>query len=831
MEHDLRQSGDKQEELQRLVAEEASTSFDLQNGPLVRGRLIRLDEEEHALLITMHHIVSDGWSMGVLKSELSSLYEAFLCGEADPLPELKVQYADYAVWQREWIEGEILQEQGEYWKRSLAGTPGLLELPWDHPRPKEMDYAGAFTSLELDAQLTTGERSTIERYVGYFCQLLEAMVADESQTIDRLRVLPEQERQKLLYEWNDTRTEYPREKCIHELFEEQVRKTPGAVAVVYEDQQLSYEELNRRANRLAHYLREVGVKPDERVAICVERGLEMLAGLLGILKAGGAYVPLDPAYPAERLNYMLQDSDPRVLLTQGFLQDRFSAVRTSIRIINLTDALSWQDQPESNPDRNAIGLNSEHLAYVIYTSGSTGKPKGALTEHRAICNRLIWMQDAYGLNMDDAILQKTPFSFDVSVWEFFWPLLAGARIVMARPEGHKDPAYLREIILRNGITTVHFVPSALQAFLDHVDEKEFRRLVRVICSGEVLPAMLARRFQALLPSLSLHNLYGPTEAAVDVTAWPCSRSVVQTSIPIGRPIANTRIYILDKYGEPVPVGVAGELYIAGAGLARGYCKRPGLTAERFVADPHGAAGTRMYRTGDLARWRADGNLEFLGRTDYQVKIRGFRVELGEIEAVLRSHAGVQDAVVIAREEEPGEKRLAGYVVADSNQRIDGSSVREYLRTRLPEYMIPASITVLDRWPLTPHGKLDRKALPAPELISVAEYRAPSSLAEELIVGIWEQVLGIKPISISDNFFDLGGHSLLVTRINSRLSRIFGVSIPLKTSFDGPTPREMGCYLAEVCGGERAINEIAATFFAIDQLSDNEVRNSLANPTH
>jgi amino acid adenylation domain-containing protein len=461
--------------------------------------------------------------------------------------------------------------------------------------------------------------------------------------------------------------------------------------------------------------------PDARVAICVERSLEMVVGLLAILKAGGAYVPLDPAYPAERLAYMLEDSAPVAVLTHPQAQARlpaaFGGAAAAIPVIDLeADAEGWAGQLKSNPDRSSVGLTSPHLAYVIYTSGSTGKPKGVLVEHCSVVNRLVWMQSAYGLGAHDAVLQKTPFSFDVSVWELFWPLLNGARLVMAQPEGHKDPAYLTKIIQWENITTLHFVPSMLRTFLAHDEATKCDGVARVICSGETLPTSLARHFRELLPYVGLHNLYGPTETAVDVTAWNCASDTPLACIPIGRPISNTRIYILDGHGEPVPIGVAGEIYIGGAGVARGYLNRPELTAERFVADPFAAEpDARMYKSGDLGRYLPDGNIEFLGRNDFQVKIRGFRIEPGEIEARLTQHPAVREAVVLAREDGPGDKRLVAYctVVPDA-EAADAEALRRHLSATLPDYMVPAAYVRLDALPLSANGKLDRKALPAPD---------------------------------------------------------------------------------------------------------------------
>jgi len=629
------------------------------------------------------------------------------------------------------------------------------------------------------------------------------------------------ERQRRLSEWNSTEADFPRDKCLQQLFEEQVLKSPEAIALACEDHIVSYAELNRRSNQHAHYLRSLGVGPDTLVAICAERSVEMVVALLGVVKAGGAYVPLDPAYPADRLSYMLEDSSPVVLLTQGGLTERFGENRYVGSTVDLTAAIpAWSDQPDTNPSAAEIGLHPGNLAYVIYTSGSTGKPKGVMIEHRSLVNRLVWMQKTYGLTHRDAVLQKTPFSFDVSVWEFFWPLITGARLAMARPEGHKDPAYLAEAISRYRITTMHFVPSMLQVFVDHADTNLCTSLLRVFASGEALPAALVRKFQAVLPHVALHNLYGPTETTVDVTAWTCTSDSTLTNIPIGRPIANTRAYILDEHGEPVEPGVTGELYIGGVQVARGYLGRPELTAERFLPDRFSSTETgRMYRTGDLCRWRPDGAIEYLGRNDFQVKIRGFRIELGEIEAKLAEEPTVREAVVLAREDNPGDKRLVAYLVPAGGARIQESDLRDRLARVLPDYMVPSSFVVLEKMPTTVNGKLDRASLPPPtaknqlsrtvpassaaagvkikasrngnaaairDLPRQTTYVPPSDTLEVELIGIWEQVLGVTHIGIRDDFFHLGGHSLLAARMFAQIESKLEKKLPFATLFRGAT---------------------------------------------
>ena len=624
-----------------------------------------------------------------------------------------------------------------------------------------------------------------------------------------------------LSEWNNTEAEFPRDKCLQQLFEAQAAQSPDAIALISEGHSISYAELNRRSNQLAHYLRTMGVGPDTFVAICAERSIEMVVGLLGVVKAGGAYVPLDPTYPADRLEYMLEDSAPVALLTQDQLAGRFASARQVSKIVNLSAAVpAWHDQPDTNLSPAEIGLHPGNLAYVIYTSGSTGKPKGVMVEHRSLVNRLVWMQNTYGLNSRDAVLQKTPFSFDVSVWEFFWPLITGARLVMARPEGHKDPSYLAETISRYQITTLHFVPSMLQVFVDHGDAKLCASLVRVFASGEALPAALVRKFQQILPRVALHNLYGPTETTVDVTAWTCTHDSTLTNIPIGRPIANTRAYILDEHGELVDPGVAGELYIGGVQVARGYLNRPELTAERFLPDrfaPSSDPG-KMYRTGDLCRWRPDGAIEYLGRNDFQVKIRGFRIELGEIEARLAEESTVREVVVIAREDVPGDKRLVAYLLPAHGASIQERELRDRLARVLPDYMVPSSFVVLASMPTTVNGKLDRAALPSPtvskpiphvdshpsgrELKTKAfktgkayptrdvsrpnPYVPPSDTLEVELIEIWEHVLGVTHIGIQDDFFQLGGHSLLAAKMFAQIEGKLRKKLPFATLFRGAT---------------------------------------------
>ncbi|CAJ7148197.1 syringomycin synthetase [Burkholderia pseudomallei] len=970
--HDLREAEQSEQRAKDLSQAHASAPFDLSRDLPVRVLLLQLADEAHVVQVVMHHIASDGWSVGVFLQELSALYGSFIAEQGDPLAPLPLQYADYAAWQRRWLASGQLEKQGAFWQTNLSGAPTLLELPTDRPRPPKQSHAGASVEVKLGAALservkrlsqrhgvtpymtllsswaavlsrlsgqeevvigspvagrnrtevealigffvntlalrldlssepTVGEllkrtkaqvlsaqahqdlpfdqvvervkpprstahpplfqvmfvwqnmpageltipgltiravetplqtaqfeltlslreagddivghlnyasalfdESTVRRYVTYWRRLLEGMTAGPANvSVARLPLLDEAERKQVVYAWNATERDYPIEQCIHQLFEAQVDRKPEAIALTFDGRRLSYAELNARANRLAHYLQGRGVGPDRLVALCAERGIEMVVGLLAILKAGGAYVPLDPSHPPERLRRMLDDTNPVAVLVDDIGADALASFGSHVaarspRVHLSRDIAQWRACSPANPPTPRERA-ARRLAYVIYTSGSSGEPKGVMNEHRGVVNRLWWMQQTYALDERDAVLQKTPFSFDVSVWEFFWPLMSGARLVIAKPEGHKDPAYLSELIDRERVTTLHFVPSMLQAFLE--DEGAARgcgSVKRVMCSGEALPPSLVKRFYRCLPDARLHNLYGPTEAAVDVTAWACDAEEGGASVPIGRPIANTRIYILDGYGQPVPRGVAGELYIGGVQVARGYLNRPELTRERFVDDPF-VAGGRLYKTGDLARWRTDGSLEYLGRNDFQVKIRGFRIELGEIEAQLAKVAGVREAVVLAREAAPdtkrhaasnensasnsGEKRLVAYYTGDA----DVVALRAQAAQHLPSYMVPSAYVRLDAWPLTPNGKLDRHALPAPadDAYARAEYEAPQGAKEEALAAIWKDLLPVERISRHDNFFELGGHSLLAITLIEHMRRA-NLHADVTTLFTAPT---------------------------------------------
>jgi len=921
--------------------------FDLENGPLLRVQLLKLDAQEHVLLLTLHHIVSDGWSMNVLIDEFIRCYDAHERNETPQLPALPIQYSDYALWQRRWLEAGEQARQLDYWQARLGDEHPVLELPTDRPRPAMPSYQGtrhnfaiepalamqlrgcaqkhnvtlfmlllgAFNVLlhrytgqhdirvgvpianrnrtevegligffvntqvlrteltgqtritellqsikehalgaqahqelpferlvealkverslshtplfqvmynhqpvvaditsvstasglelalvewqgrttQFDLTLDTYEKSgtlhaaltyandlfdapTIERVAGHWLSLLQAMVADGEQRIGELPMLVADEQQVLVHAWNQTAEAYPTERGIHHLIEDQVRITPDAPALVFGATTLTYAQLDTRANQLAHALREQGVGPDTLVGICVERSIEMVVGLLAILKAGGAYVPLDPEYPRERLAYMIDDSGIRLLLSQ---RDLLPLLPTEgIQVIALDQPASWLDvYSRQSP---SVDLQALNLAYVIYTSGSTGKPKGAGNSHRALVNRLCWMQQAYGLDASDAVLQKTPFSFDVSVWEFFWPLMTGARLVVAAPGEHREPARLIETIGQHCITTLHFVPSMLQAFIHEPGVHACNSLRRIVCSGEALPLDAQLQVFAKLPQASLFNLYGPTEAAIDVTHWTCVDEGAD-SVPIGRPIANLATYVLDAQLNPVPAGVSGELYLGGAGLARSYHRRPALTAERFVPSPFGD-GVRLYRTGDRVRQRADGVIEYLGRLDHQVKLRGLRIELGEIETRLMQHPSVREAVVLVQ----GGKQLVAYLVLADETPVD---LKAWLLESLPEYMVPTHLVPLAKLPVTANGKLDRKALPLPDAAPQQAYVAPESEVQKALAAIWSDVLGVEHVGLEDNFFELGGDSIISIQVVSR-ARQAGIRLSPRDLFQYQSVRSL-----------------------------------------
>jgi amino acid adenylation domain-containing protein len=684
--------------------------------------------------------------------------------------------------------------------------PGIQTAPW--PVTTHTSKFDVSVTLERSAEgwMAVAEYSTdlfdadrVERLLDHWRVILESVASNPAQRVSGIPLLTAAERQQILVEWNRTERDYPRDKCLHQLFEAQVERTPEVVAAIFEGSSLTYRELNARANQLAQHLRSLHVGPDVLVAICVERSLEMIVGLLGILKSGGAYVPIDPSYPADRVVFMLTDANAPVILTQKALREKLPP--TSARIICLDSDWGVIEQESEAPP--PAGVAAENLAYMIYTSGSTGKPKGAMNTHRAICNRLLWSQETYQLAASDRVLQKTPFSFDISVWELFWPLLSGARLVIARPEGHRDSQYLVRTIISQQITTLHFVPSMLRHFLQEADIGSCLTLRRIFCGGEALPWDLHEAYFKRRPGVPLHNLYGPTEAAVDVTHWTCQPNVGLGIVPIGRPIANIQIYILDKSRHPVPVGIAGELHIGGIGLARGYHNRPDLTAEKFISHPFSQAPeARLYRTGDLARYLPDGNIEFLGRLDHQVKIRGFRIELGEIEAVLCGHPDLSACAVVTQNEGGGDKTLAAFVVGRKQSEMSIGTLRQWLGEKLPEYMIPSRFFVLPALPLTPSGKVDRKALEqmdGVELAASTDYVPPRNDLESKLAEIWQDVLRRDLVGIHDNFFELGGHSLLAMAIDSQIIRRLNMEIPLRWLLEHPTIEKLARQIESQAG--------------------------------
>ena len=924
---------------QQIREDEARTQFDLEKGPLLWVTLVRLGDEDHQLLVTLHHIIADGWSLNILIDEFSRLYAAATQGQTLELPPLALQYADYGSWQRQWLaEGEG-QRQLAYWKTQLGEEHPSLSLATDHPRSAQQRHSASRHSVRLDAGLSAAIRQTAQdhqatpfmlllaafqsllyRYsgqrdirigvpnanrprqetqglIGFFIntlvlraeldgrlpfnqllaatrqaalgaqahqdlpfeQLLEAfphareqglfqvMFNHQQRDLSALRRLPgmladelpwhsreakfdlqlhsEEDRNgrlSLSFDYADELFDRATIQCLAEHFinvlhavceqpqqaigdlqlmqtdEQQPwseapctpaqqwlpellsQHTADNTALVWQDGNLSFAQLHTQANRLAHYLRDKGVGPDVCVAIAAERSPQLLIGLLAIIKAGGAYVPLDPDYPADRLAYMLQDSGVHLLLTQTALLELLPAPE-GVCVIAM-DSLHLDSWPTQAP---GLHLQGDNLAYVIYTSGSTGQPKGVGNTHAALAERLQWMQATYQLNDTDVLMQKAPISFDVSVWECFWPLITGCRLVLAGPGEHRDPHRIAQLVQEHGVTTLHFVPPLLQLFIDEPLVAECTNLRRLFSGGEALPAELRNRVLAQLPAVQLHNRYGPTETAINVTHWQCQAEDGERS-PIGRPLGNVICRVLDEHLNPLPAGVPGELCIGGIGLARGYLGRAGLTAERFVADPLGEAGTRLYRTGDRVRWSADGVLEYLGRLDQQVKLRGFRVEPEEIEARLLAMDGIAQAVVLVR-----DQQLIGYYTASTA--LDEQQVKTALAAELPEYMVPAQLMRLDAMPLSPSGKLDRRALPAP-VWQTREHIEPQTPLQQQIAAIWREVLGLPRIGLGDDFFALGGHSLLATQIISRTRQACDVELPLRTLFEAS---ELGAFAEQV----------------------------------
>ncbi|MBW4569115.1 MAG: amino acid adenylation domain-containing protein [Tolypothrix carrinoi HA7290-LM1] len=947
-------------EVERLTAEVAQKPFDLASSPLLRVMLLQTGEQEHLLLLVIHHIVCDGWSIQVLNQELAVLYEAFSADKSSPLSELPIQYADYSIWQHQWLQGEREKTQLSYWKQQLADAPTTLSLPIDRQRPPAQSFKGAASFFKLSSHLTGMLRSlskkqgvtlfmtllaafqaqlyrytsqedicigspianrnhadierligffvntlvfrtdlsgnpsflellnrvrqvcvgayahadlpfdrlvgelhpernlshtplfqvtfalqedtkkdlvlpgltlkwlqnhsetakfdlalhvvdskpelwgwweyntdlfdaaTIERMVGHFTNLLEGIVNQPGKRLSDLPLLTEPERQTLLVNWNDTTTDYPQDKCIHELFEAQVEKTPDAVAVVFEDQQLTYGELNAKANQLAHYLRSLGVKPEVLVGICVERSLLMVIGLLAILKAGGAYVPLDPAYPPERLAFILQDAQVSVLLTQQHLIENLPKNQISVVCLDT----NWESIAQQSLQNPISECTTDNLAYIIYTSGSTGQPKGVLVNHSNVVRLLATTEFWYNFNQQDVWTLFHSIAFDFSVWEIWGALLYGGRLIVVPYWLSRSPEDFYKLLLTQQVTILNQTPSAFRQLMQvekSLGNSNNLSLRKVIFGGEAL------QLESLRPWFERHgdespqlvNMYGITETTVHVTYRPlkiADLEVAPASV-IGRPIPDLQVYLLDSYGQPVPIAVPGEMYIGGAGVVRGYLNRPELTAQRFISNPFSdKPSARLYKSGDLARYLPNGDIEYLGRIDHQVKIRGFRIELGEIEAVISQYPVVRETVVIVSEGSADSQRIVAYVVPQKEQTLTISELRSFLESKLPNYMMPAAFVTLEALPLTSNGKLDRKALPAsdtvrPELEET--FIAPQTTVEKQLAVIWAEVLGLENIGINDNFFRLGGDSILSLQVISKVNQA-GLHLTPKQMFQYQT---------------------------------------------
>ncbi|HEY3579058.1 MAG TPA: amino acid adenylation domain-containing protein, partial [Pyrinomonadaceae bacterium] len=657
-----------------------------------------------------------------------------------------------------------------------------------------LDTTSSHLHLQLNYNAAELAAEQIEAIGDYYLATLGQIAASPSARYEATCLLPQRELQQVLSEWNQTEAEFPTDVCVHQWFEAQAARRPEAIALVYEDAQISFRRLNERANQVGHRLQRLGVGPESLVGICLDRSVDLIVGLLGILKAGGAYVPLDPSYPRERLSLMLEDANAQVLITNDSLRPLLEGYNGQIVCLD-TEREAIEIESAENCVSNVTPGN---LAYVIYTSGSTGKPKGVGVTHLGVCNTLRWRQVAFELSEQDRMLQTISIAFDPSVWQIFGSLVTGSCLVLASPGGDKDVPYLLNTLREQKITIADFVPSLLQAFLDREPQDECKQLRHVFCGGEVLPAELVEQFYKSIPA-QLHNMYGQTEGTIDTSSWPCEPLRDGQSVSIGRPVANKRVYLLDQQLQPVPIGVPGHLHVGGVGLTRGYLYQPQLSAEKLIPDPFATEpGAQLYRTGDLARYLPDGRLEFLGRLDQQVKVRGFRIELEEIEVALTSHDVVQSAVVVALERMKGKKELAAYIIADKERKPAISELRAHLKQRLPEYMVPSYFVVLEEWPLTPNGKLDRIALPPPTDIRAQTetvYLAPRNEMEKIVAQVWQEVLQLDQVGVHDNFFDLGGHSLLMLRIQGKVRTLFNRDMSIVEMFRYPTISS----LAEILG--------------------------------
>ncbi|MEA5601598.1 amino acid adenylation domain-containing protein [Nostoc sp. UHCC 0252] len=993
---DLQRSPDDEQEVKAkcIITAEIERPFDLSSGPLLRVILLVLSETEHILLLNMHHIICDDWSMGVLIRELGTLYAAFAQNQPSPLLELPLQYADFAHWQREWLQGEVLQTQLAYWREQLKGI-SVLHLPTDKPRPAIQSYQGATQFLELPLKLidaleklsqqesvtlfmtlvaafqtllyrythqediavgspianrnhseiegiigffvnslvlrsnlsenpsfrellgrvrevTLGayshqdlpfeklveelhpernlshhplfqvvfgfqnapmsalelpglvpsflnidlkktrfdlelhlwkcsddfrslwggnweyseglrgvmvyntdlfDRATISRMVEHFKTLLSAIVENPEERIANLPLLSEAELHQVLVKWNNTQTDYPQDRCIHQLFEEKVQQYPDSIAVNFANEQLTYQELNTRSNKLAHHLQKIGVCSEVLVGICISQSIEMIVGLLGILKAGGVYVPLDSSYPQERLNFMLEDAQVSVLLTQENLLKHFEGFSKPIISIDK----DWEIITQENQDNLESDLNSNNLAYVIYTSGSTGKPKGVAVPHKAV-NRLVCNTNYIKFSPSDKVAQASNASFDAATFEIWGALLNGAQLVGITKDLTLSPHEFT-LQLREKDINILFLTTALFQQIVRDVPQAFATLKYFLFGGETVDMRWIRKILQFGAPKHLIHVYGPTENTTFSSYYCVEELPSATSLPIGIPITNTQIYILDTYLQLVPIGVTGELYIGGEGLAREYLNRPELTTKHFISHPFGDnPKTRLYRTGDLARYLTDGNIEFLGRIDNQVKIRGFRIELSEIEAVLNQHPAVRETVVIVGEDVPDDKYLVAYIVLKQEQiamqevQSFASLLRQFLKEKLPEYMVPSAYVVLESLPLTHNGKVDRRALPMPDTISFhnQDYVAPRSQIEKLLAQIWAKVLGKEQIGIHDNFFELGGHSLLATQLTSRIRDTFQIDLPVRNLFEAPTIEKLTKYIETRCWTTKGVDQVGTT---------------------
>jgi amino acid adenylation domain-containing protein len=935
------------QEAKRLALLDAKKPFDLRQAPLIRATLLKRSAREHVVLFSVHHIVFDDWSLGVFQYELSELYAAFLQNRKSPLPELPIQYADYAVWQRNWLQGEALQTQLDYWKEKLKGGLPILELPTDRPRPSVQTHNGSAASLLLSPDLTeklnalsrgegvtlfvtlmaafqalllryTGQedllvgapianrnREEIEGLIGFFVNtlvmrsdlsgnptfrelmkrvqdtalgayahqdlpfeklvqelnperdlsrspilqvlfsflntptqpvalqgleviratgegggskvdlslyaievsegiscaieyntdlfnadriqrmlqhlqvLLEGVVRNPGKRLSEFAIMTDDELHRLLVDWNRTQVDFANHMALHELFDAQAQRTPEAVAAEFEGTQLRYRELNERANQLARHLKGLGVGPDFPVGLFHERSLNMMVALLGILKAGGAYVPLDPSFPEERLSYMVENSGMHVLITQSSLDGLLPARPKSVVRLDA----DWKEIAKMDAGRLTVpSATPSNLAYVLYTSGSTGEPKGVEIEHSSIVNLLLSLQREPGFTASDTLLAVTTLSFDISALELFLPLISGGRVFIASRDDTHDPVRLMQRMEESRCTVMQATPTTWRALI-HAGWNGSATL-KVLCGGEAFSPDFAQKLKSRCAEL--WNVYGPTETTVWSTL--CKISSVDGPVSIGKPIANTEVYVLDANRNALPIGVPGELYIGGAGVARGYLNRADLTEERFIENPF-KANARLYRTGDLARWLPNGQLECLGRADHQVKIRGFRIELDEVEAILSRHAAVRQCVIVASEELSGDKKLIAYYEAQMNEQPAVSELREHMKNKLPDYMIPSFWVALPSMPLTPNGKVDRKALPHVEQQPLGPSGtpvAPRSETENMLARIWAEVLGTQEMGVHDDFFELGGHSLLAVNLIGEVERIFGIRFPLLSLFNAPT---------------------------------------------